>query len=555
MFKMIVRASAIVGLALGASFVSPVERVAASSADRNCGGVNEKTCITLNRNNRCDAGLVEQSQPGRNICVRPGGGTPRGENCGGEGQNTCINLNRNRRCDAGLVEQSQSGRNICVKPEDQTARQDNCGGEGENTCINLNRNRRCDAGLVEQSQSGRNICVQPEDRTTRSDNCGGEGQKTCISLNRARRCDAGLVEQSQRGRNICVVPGEGASRGDRCGGEGEKACIHINPNRRCEAGLVEQRQAGRNICVQRTSEGDLTGGCGGLNQNTCISPNPARWCDAGFTVLRQAGRNTCIPEEDRRPGSLNCGGFEQERCQSINPARWCNDGFENKVVFGRPDICMPEISNADRLDATREILTEIGDENALLALTECLNGPGTIGRIQTTINNRISADLWGLLLECGAELEPLQALGMLAAMNGGVEGDDDQIFNTLNITVGVNGATGVAGAAGVGVAIELRPDGNARWFVTGGVGLGPKAEVVGDITVGLSRSEIPEGLFGFDSGLAGVVSGHVKVGVSGGVEFQSSSIIPNGLTFGVGGGLGGGGAVYASGSLFPFPNF
>ena len=110
----------------------------------------------------------------------------------------------------------------------------------------------------------------------------------------------------------------------------------------------------------------------------------------------------------------------------------------------------------------------------------------------------------------------------------------------------------IAAAGGAGIHIELQKSPNARWFFTGGIGVGPKAELVGDITLGLSQSDIPSGRNATDDGISAVVGGHLYVGVSGGVDFAGTSLDIDGFSVGVGGGAGVGGAVYKTGAIYPF---
>lgn len=340
-----------------------------------------------------------------------------------------------------------------------------------------------------------------------------------------------------------------------CGGLNQKTCIHILPSKHCNGDLVVKRQKGRNICVRPSSEGDKTGGCGGLNEVTCISVNPAKHCDKGLTVLRQPGRNICISKADLTPGSDQCGGLNQQRCRHINPAKWCDDGFKNKIQWGKPDICIQKVTNKDRLEVAGAIIQELGDNNPLAELTECIASPGKLGDIKAAITDRSNNGVNNVLRSCGANLNQLQNMGRMASLNNGQQGGNDRKFKTISITVGASGAAIIAGSAGAGIMIELKEGPNARWFFTGGIGGGPKAEVVGDVTVGLSRSEIPTSRVGFDHGIGAVASVTVGVGLSGGVEFEGNSLDFAGITFGAGAGGGVGGAIYKTGAIFPFKDY
>lgn len=340
-----------------------------------------------------------------------------------------------------------------------------------------------------------------------------------------------------------------------CGGLNQKTCFHVLPSKRCNSGLVERKQSGRNICVRKSSANDKTGDCGGLNEVTCISVNPLRHCDKGLTVLRRPGRNICIKKADLSPGSDQCGGLNQQRCKHINPAKWCDDGFRNKIQWGKPDICIRRVTNKDRLEVAGAVIQELGGNNPLANLTKCLAQPSKLGTIKTAINDRSNAGVNWALRSCGANLNQLQDMGRIGTLNNGAQAGADRKFKTLSITVNASGAALVAASGGAGIVIELQDNPNARWFFTGGVGGGPKAEVVGDVTVGLSRAEIPTKRVGLDHGIGAVASAHVGVGLSGGVEFEGNSLDFAGISFGVGGGGGVGGAIYKTGAIFPFKDY
>lgn len=149
MFKTFTQVSAVMGLALGASFVTPSQPVqAAGWGSSDCGGLNEKTCISVWPSKRCDAGLVEKKQRGRNICVRPSSPGDRTGGCGGLNERTCISVLPSKRCDAGLIEVKQPGRNICIKDELGADRTPNCGGIGQASCWSLKASEWCDPGLL-----------------------------------------------------------------------------------------------------------------------------------------------------------------------------------------------------------------------------------------------------------------------------------------------------------------------------------------------------------------------------------------------------------------------
>jgi len=457
---------------------------------------------------------------------------------------------------------------ICVSvavPTSSAQAASNCGGLNQKTCISLNKDKRCKSGLVEKSQAGRNICVRPSQSRPKpapSKNCGGLNQKTCININPAKRCDNGLVEQRKSGRNICVRPSQVKPKPVNCGGLNQKTCININPAKRCKPGLAEQRRAGRNICVPASQVQPKERNCGGLNEKTCISITPAKRCEAGLTEQRLYGRNICVRPADVVEKGDTCGGLGQISCISANPLKWCDKGLVQKRQPGR-NICIEKVTNADRLEVTKTIIDDLGTNNPLANLSRCLGQPSKLGRLRNALKDRSRNAISTLLTECDASISQLSNMGTNPALNNGynsmstrgASGNPSGFFKTLHITAGASGAAWVAGTGSAGFVFELVSNPNGRWYFTGGIGAGPKAEVVGDVTVALSRAEIPTGALGFDHGTSAVVSGHYGVGLSGGVAFMSNSLDFDGISFGIGGGLGAGGAVYKNGSIFPFPDF
>jgi hypothetical protein len=120
MFNTLTKAAAFTGLVLGASFVTPTERVEAFGfGSSNCGGLNQKTCVHILPSKRCNAGLIEKRQRGRNICIRPAtpGDTTGG--CGGLNENSCWSLRASKWCDPGLIYKPTGipGKGRCRAPD------------------------------------------------------------------------------------------------------------------------------------------------------------------------------------------------------------------------------------------------------------------------------------------------------------------------------------------------------------------------------------------------------------------------------------------------------
>lgn len=151
MLKTFTQVSAVMGLALGASLVTPTQpavQAAGQGSSSDCGGLGQKTCISVWPSKRCDAGLVEKKQSGRNICVRPSSPGDKTGGCGGLNENTCISVLPSRRCDTGLIEVKQRGRNICIKDEMGADQTPDCGGIGQASCWSLKASDWCDPGLI-----------------------------------------------------------------------------------------------------------------------------------------------------------------------------------------------------------------------------------------------------------------------------------------------------------------------------------------------------------------------------------------------------------------------
>lgn len=120
MLNTLTKAAALTGLVLGASFVSPTQSVeAAGFGKSDCGGLNQKTCIHILASKRCNSGLIEKRQSGRNICIRPStpGDTTGG--CGGLNQKSCWSLRASKWCDPGLIYKPSGipGQGRCRAPD------------------------------------------------------------------------------------------------------------------------------------------------------------------------------------------------------------------------------------------------------------------------------------------------------------------------------------------------------------------------------------------------------------------------------------------------------
>ncbi len=360
-------------------------------------------------------------------------------------------------------------------------------------------------------------------------------------------------------------PVQAASFKKSCGGLNQKSCVHVNPKKWCKAGLTYKPRIGkRGICIKKVSKPKpKPKPCGGLNQNSCVSPNPKKWCNAGLTYKPRIGRRgTCVI----KPPKPACGGLNQNSCFHVNPAKWCNTGLSYKpnMLRGKRGTCIKKVRNSDRIAVAKTVIEEIGDNNPLANLTKCLNRSHMLNQLKDAMKDRSRNGVNRLLRACGTSHTALRDMGNLPALNAGTSsganvrsagGGSGGYFKTLTITVGGSGAAWVAGSASTGIAIELKKSPNARWFFTGGVGAGPKAEVVGDVTVGLSRSTIPTSRVGSDHGTSAVVSGHYIVGLSGGVDFAGNTLGFDGISFGAGGGVGVGGAVYKTGAVYPFKDY
>ena len=441
-----------------------------------------------------------------------------------------------------------------VEPAHAAISKQSCGGLNQKTCINVNPAKWCDAGLVVLPKVGRDICIKPppKPKPKPKDPCGGLNQKTCINVNPAKWCNAGLVALPKLGRDICgKAPDKDPPTAIDFGCLLQNTCFSLNPAKWCDAGLTQLAKSGRNICIRKADLNPGSAKCGGLNQVRCESINPAEWCDAGLKNKVVFGQRDICVAANMRDG-VACGGEGQIRCKNINPAKWCDEGLKNKIVWGAPDICIKRVTNKDRIDVAKAVMQDLGSNNPLAKLTDCLKSPRKLADLKSAMDERSKNGVFRLIRACGTSVEDLKRMGSLSTLNAGQDGTNDKFFKTISITVGGSGAAGVAVSGSTGIIIELQQSPNARWFFTGGVGGGPKAEIVGDITVGLSRSEIPTERIGLDHGVGAVISGHYIVGLSGGVEFQGNSLDFDGISFGAGGGAGVGGAVYKTGAIFPF---
>ena len=525
MLKMIVQASAIVGLAFGGSMIAPPEAAKAASFAKNCGGLGQKTCISISASNRCNAGLVERKQSGRNICVKPNADRSNLKDCGGLGQKSCISLSASKRCNAGLEERRQSGRNICVKPNEDRSNLRDCGGLGQKSCINVVAWKRCNAGLEERRQSGRNICVKPnEDRSNLRD-CGGLGQKSCINVVASKRCNAGLEERRQSGRNICVKPNEDRSNLRDCGALGQKSCVNVIASKRCNAGLVEFRQRGRNICIRDGMGVDTTQGCGGIGEKSCWSGRPSQWCDAGLIY---------------KPGGIPGRG----RC-----------------------VAADEDNMIQRTRAATSRMKSLGADNELRRLRNCLVNPVRLSRLKREMKEGDSNGTNAIIRECNVDLAKLKeeaayilgergasaargsgaytaasasapgAMGTFTAASGQSAGR--AFVDNLRVTIELSAdasffSSSVSGVIGYAIPLSERPLGS-RWYkgsdeYLGGIDVG----IGGDLLIGVGAPGVPDGDGAIEVGNSGVVAGALGLKIAATIRMDKEG----GTMFALFGGVG-----------------
>ena len=221
MFKAIFKASAVMGLALGATFVTPAERVEASGFfAKDCGGLNQKTCFHALPSKRCNAGLVEKKQRGRNICVKPSAPGDKTGGCGGLNEQTCFNVLPSKRCDKGLIEVKQRGRNICIKDEIGADPTPDCGGLDQQSCWSMRASEWCDPGLFYKPGAlpGKGRCYAPKDgdmvKAARAalsrfnalpkDNAFSDLRKCLISPSRLKRLKTEMRASNSNGTNAII---------------------------------------------------------------------------------------------------------------------------------------------------------------------------------------------------------------------------------------------------------------------------------------------------------------------------------------------------------------
>jgi hypothetical protein len=456
MLKTIVQVSAILGLALGGSMIAPVEKATAASFGKNCGGLNQKTCISLNASKRCDAGLVERKQSGRNICVKPNADRSNLKDCGGLNQKTCISVSASKRCDAGLEERRRSGRNICVKPN--------------------------------------------EDRSNLKD-CGGLGQKSCINVNASKRCNTGLEERRQSGRNICVKPNADRSNLRDCGGLNQKSCVNVIASKRCNEGLVERRQRGRNICIKDTMGVDTSKGCGGIGEKSCWSARPSQWCDAGLIYKPGGipGRGRCEkPDEDNM---IQLTRAAASRMKAL--------GADNEL--GRLRKCL---INPARLARLREEMKE-GDSNGTNGIIRECN----VNVAKLKSEAAYILDQRGSSAARGSSASAINTASMGASTASSTQSSDTTFVDNMRLTLELSAdasffKSSASGVIGYAIPLSDRPLGS-RWYkgsdeYLGGIDIGLGV----DLLIGIGAPGIPDGDGAIERGYSGVVAGAIGAKVA-----------------------------------------
>lgn len=223
MLKTFTQVSAVMGLALGASLVTPTQpavQAAGRGSSSDCGGLGQKTCVSVWPSKRCDAGLVEKKQRGRNICVKPSAPGDKTGGCGGLNETTCISVLPSKRCDAGLIEVRQRGRNICIKDEIGADQTPSCGGIGQASCWSLKASEWCDPGLIYKPGGipGKGLCYAPKEddmiartRATISrfnalpkDNEFSKLRKCLVKPSRLKRLREQMEAKSSNGTNAII---------------------------------------------------------------------------------------------------------------------------------------------------------------------------------------------------------------------------------------------------------------------------------------------------------------------------------------------------------------
>lgn len=129
--------------------LAPLGLSVQAHAKADCGGLNQKSCWSLNPKKWCDGDLKYQGngKPGDGRCVKRSASSKPKPSCGRLNQKSCWHLDRKKWCQKGLeyVGTGKPGDGRCIKPGADYDK--SCGGKGQPSCWNVDTKRWCDKGL------------------------------------------------------------------------------------------------------------------------------------------------------------------------------------------------------------------------------------------------------------------------------------------------------------------------------------------------------------------------------------------------------------------------
>ncbi len=143
-------------------------------AKKDCGGVNQSSCWSINPKKWCNPGLtyLPGGAPGKGRCIRKeakasGNSGSGSSNCGGLNQSSCWALNPQKWCESGLTYMPGGvpGKGRCIRKPAGIAGpgSTDCGGLNQSSCWALNPKKWCNGNLkyVPGGLPGKGRCRDP----------------------------------------------------------------------------------------------------------------------------------------------------------------------------------------------------------------------------------------------------------------------------------------------------------------------------------------------------------------------------------------------------------
>jgi hypothetical protein len=404
----------------------------------------------------------------------------RADDCGGLNQKSCWSLNPDKWCNGNLQYKGNGkpGQGRCVRREEKKETAKACGGLNQSSCWNLDPSKWCKGNLEYQGTGvpGQGTCVKAGTKPAKD--CGGRGQKSCWHVDPRQWCDGGLeyVGTGKPGDGKCITPGSDYDKS--CGGRNQSSCWNVDPKRWCDAGLeyFGSGKPGDGRCVVPGS--DPTPDCGGDGQRSCWNANPKHWCDDGFKyspgIIPNEG--TCFrdyTDDEYRAAA-------QRVADSVQRI-----GMNNPMVNLRTCLLRPE-----NLEQLRQVMQDRSENGVNRILSICgaspqdfMNyGTAVLGYEPKTLEIGLNA---GLVAGIGADAALTYAIPLEPRPDG-------RYF----ITNGVSFGAGAAAGGDVSVALSGEEMPTKHWASDKGRSVNFSGKLLGSVSVSIDfpeRGILPSG--------------------------------------------------------------